>query len=457
MADDGYRKPLRADDSFGRTTGASASSGANDPLAELARLIGQTDPFAEFGRNQRAADAPQERASEPHIPRAFTPFEQAEPAPQVADPYQQQQYGLPLAAQPNAPADYPPPVAAQRFHDGQGYDPGTFAPEQLQPGQDLYYDDVPPRRSRVSILAIAGVFALAVIGTAGALGYRALFGGSGSAPPPVIKADTAPSKVVPPATTAQTNKLINDRIGDKVQGERLVSREEAPVDLARQATPAAMAGGAASGSTTGSAVQSPPGGNNALYEPKKIKTIAIRPDQPGVPSAADAAATARTAAAVAPPQPAARPGNGPLSIAAIAEQNDDRPVARPAAQSQAPRVSSSAPLALTPGASAPQQPAPAVRTASAPAAAASNGNGSGYAVQVSSQRSEADAQASFRNMQGRFPGQLGGRQAIIRRADLGSKGVYYRAMVGPFASSGEATELCNSLKAAGGQCIVQKI
>jgi hypothetical protein len=78
-------------------------------------------------------------------------------------------------------------------------------------------------------------------------------------------------------------------------------------------------------------------------------------------------------------------------------------------------------------------------------------------VQISSQRSEADAQAAFRNMQGRYPGQLGGKQVMIRRADLGSKGVYYRAMVGPFANAGDATELCNSLKAAGGQCIVQKI
>jgi hypothetical protein len=29
-------------------------------------------------------------------------------------------------------------------------------------------------------------------------------------------------------------------------------------------------------------------------------------------------------------------------------------------------------------------------------------------------------------------------------------------MVGPFASANEAGELCSSLKAAGGQCIVQR-
>jgi cell division protein FtsN len=45
---------------------------------------------------------------------------------------------------------------------------------------------------------------------------------------------------------------------------------------------------------------------------------------------------------------------------------------------------------------------------------------------------------------------------VIRRAELGDKGVYYRAMVGPFTSVEQATELCSSLKAAGGQCVVQK-
>ena len=77
-------------------------------------------------------------------------------------------------------------------------------------------------------------------------------------------------------------------------------------------------------------------------------------------------------------------------------------------------------------------------------------------MQVTAQRSEADAQASFKAMQGKYPGQLGSREAVIRRADLGSKGIYFRAMVGRFGSSSEAAELCSSLKAAGGQCIVQK-
>ena len=80
----------------------------------------------------------------------------------------------------------------------------------------------------------------------------------------------------------------------------------------------------------------------------------------------------------------------------------------------------------------------------------------GYAVQVSSQRSEAEAQAAFRSLQAKFPEQLGGRQALIHKVDLGAKGTYYRAMVGPFANANEAGELCNGLKAAGGQCLIQR-
>ena len=77
-------------------------------------------------------------------------------------------------------------------------------------------------------------------------------------------------------------------------------------------------------------------------------------------------------------------------------------------------------------------------------------------VQISSQRSEADAQASFRSLQSKFPKELGDREAIVRRADLGQKGIYYRAMVGPFGTAGDADQFCSGLKAAGGQCIVQK-
>jgi hypothetical protein len=80
----------------------------------------------------------------------------------------------------------------------------------------------------------------------------------------------------------------------------------------------------------------------------------------------------------------------------------------------------------------------------------------GYAVQVTSQRTESAAQAAFRRLQVKYPKQLSARHPVIRRADLGAAGIYYRAFVGHFASAEKATRWCSDLKAAGGDCVIHK-
>jgi SPOR domain len=90
------------------------------------------------------------------------------------------------------------------------------------------------------------------------------------------------------------------------------------------------------------------------------------------------------------------------------------------------------------------------------ATAAEASSGGGYAVAVASERSAADADAVFRSLQAKFPNQLGGREPIMRRTDLGPEGIYYRALIGPFASMKAAAGVCNSLKAAGESCLVAK-
>jgi hypothetical protein len=153
-------------------------------------------------------------------------------------------------------------------------------------------------------------------------------------------------------------------------------------------------------------------------------------------------ADSRTTTATVPP-PAAR-GSEPLSLDPSAQASS-----RPQQHAATPSASKngSARDAWTP---APREDAPTgPRLASVP----SNGGSGGYLVQVSSQRSESDARASYRGLQRKYS-QLKSRQAVIRRADLGSKGTYYRAMVGPFDSAGEADRFCSGLKRAGGQCLI---
>ena len=88
--------------------------------------------------------------------------------------------------------------------------------------------------------------------------------------------------------------------------------------------------------------------------------------------------------------------------------------------------------------------------------AAEVSSGGAYAVQVASERSAAEAHASFRALRAKFPNQLGGREPIVRRTDLGAKGIYYRVMVGPFASMEKAAGMCGTLKAAGCKCLIQR-
>jgi SPOR domain len=464
MANDQFQRPYRASEPPVR--GAAKTPGS-DPLAELARLIGQTDPFGEFGRERATAPQP-----------AGTPYTaQAGVDPRAPAPWYYTARSAPNDQQSDAAQDYNGQSYGRQLYGGtpsttddelyQADHEADYAYEQdaAHHAEEEYYDDVPTSRRRLGIMAIVGVLALAVIGTAGAFGYRALFGSSSpSQPPPVIKAETGPNKIVPAATgkDTQSNKLITDRLNERGQSEKLVSREEQPLD--KPAT--VVLSQAAPQSTLGSGVIG--------SEPKKIRTIAIHPDQqvmadatpPGAASlAVPASARAAATPATSPSAPAARAAG---TVTPDAEQDvAPPPPARAPVRSAAPASSSGAPLSLNPDAPpAARAPAAPSRTASvaapaqtapAPSAAASgNAGGAGSYVQVSSQRSEAEAQAAFRSLQAKYPNQLGGRQPLIHRVDLGAKGTYYRTMVGPFANASEAGELCSSLKAAGGQCLIQR-
>lgn len=486
MADDQNQRAYRGGDASSRGAGSGTGASASDPLAELARLIGQTDPFAEYGRNnaQRAPTVPGAQAA-PAWPDETTAYPAGQQAPAdhnaYTDPhfgnggYGRQPYGSQSAA-PESPALYPVEAHAPGYAS-QGYEQEPYAggvvpgydqafPPSQEPLHDVhqhfgpapaddYYDDVAPSRRRISVLAIAGVFALAVVGTAGALGYRAMFGPS-SAPgtPPVIKAEATPSKVVPASANKEPGK-VTDRVGSNGQIERLISREEQPVPVAT--TPGQPAPNAALASAAGTPMM----GSGVVGEPRKIRTIPIRPDQANdatnaapaapEPQAAQPPARVANAAPAAELPPPARVAPEPARPAAPAPRSVTPQAAAPAA------APSNAPLSLNPNA----QPAQAARPARvatqtpAPQAAAPAAASGGYAVQVSAQRSEAEAQAAFQTLQGKYPGQLGGRAPFIKRVDLGDKGIYFRAMVA-VGSSGEASQLCSSLKAAGGSCIVQR-
>jgi hypothetical protein len=326
------------------------------------------------------------------------------------------------------------------------YDEGA----PMAPYDEDMYDDPPRSRARNGLITAVTLIGCAVLGTAAAYGYRTYYtGASSSRTPPIITAETTPTKVVA-TVDPQVGGAFQDR--DQGQGERLVSREEQPIDPtpSGSSTPRIVLPMPITPSQSGTPATLPPrtaaqgavvppaaaSAGSANGEPKKIRTVAIRPDgsdgssRPVTPSSTQSATARPPAAAKAPSR-----GSGPLSL--------DPQASVPPAPAARERTRVAAPVT-------PAEP----ELASASASAA--GGSGGYVVQLSSQRSEAEAQASFRALQAKFPDQLSGRTPIIQRANLHDKGTYYRATVGPFASSEEASRFCGSYKAAGGQCIIQK-
>ncbi len=496
----------------GQGPDAPRPRGEPDPLAELARLIGQADPFANFGRanpshptrrtqpieptpqayservrdqapdvqpssgpswmknrvlqnrpplptpspvEMPAADDDTDINAKPHPLHRYAAQQPPDDEPQNLHSHLPDHQSPPFVADPypHQHAIHDPHPHEPRYQDDR-YDEALYGAVQPTPeerhaqqygqtsgyGDDVYgYSDEyaePEARKprRKGLVTVAAVMALAVVGTGGAYAYRNFVGASRSGEPPVIKADTNPIKVVPPtnATDAANGKLIQDRMAGG--GEKLVSREETPVDPRdpskagpRVIFPPLNANGnppsTASVSPAGRAMSVPQAA--AGDEPRKIKTFTVKGDQ------ADANGV-----------PVARPATKPLAGAAAKQPPSNA------------NASTNGPMSLNPQSAAPADPRSRVASTN-PTQAAPTVSG-GYLVQIASQGSEADAQASFKALQGKYPSVLGSRSAQIKRADAGQKGVRYRVMVGPFSSNDEAAQMCGNLKTAGGQCFIQR-
>ena len=94
----------------------------------------------------------------------------------------------------------------------------------------------------------------------------------------------------------------------------------------------------------------------------------------------------------------------------------------------------------------------AVATATAKPSRAAPATGGGYGVQLASSPIEADANAAFAKLKKKYPAQLGSLTATVHKAETGDKPVY-RVRVGGMTQD-EAKALCTQLQTAGGACLV---
>lgn len=455
---------------------SAARNPANDPLTELARLIGQHDPFSDpvpetarrdlrdilAGRRKddwpSAPEAPAQQEPEDHYDDApFINDDRHFPSVSAIDelPRAEQRYDDVAPYDPQTEYGQEPPQAPLYGDNGQLVPEDTYlTDDQLSPGnyapEHRVAEETQPR-GRKGLFAVVAVFGLAVVGTAGAYAYRTMFSGGIAGAPPLIRADSTPNKVAATsAGDASASKQIYDRLGsDRSQNEKVVSREEQPVDVrpaqprsAFPPAPTTSSNNPSSGGwpvppgTTSAPAPVPPGVAASANEPRRIRTIPIRSDQ--LANAPPAEAPAQTAAPAAPPAPVRQPTRQATTATAPA----------------APAAAANAPLSLNPqgAAAAPRAPKQTHTAAVAPEAAPSGA----YVVQIAANKTQEEASAAFRSAQAKYPDVLGSRKLMIRKKEIAGKGTFYGAQVGPFASRDDATHLCEDLKSAGGTCIVQR-
>jgi SAM domain (Sterile alpha motif)/SPOR domain len=335
-----------------------------------------------------------------------------------------------------------------------------------------YYNDLPSPRWRDHLVMVIAVIALAGLGAVGAFAYRAVFAGAVlPALPPFIKAENAPNENVPNYGDDRPNHLSQTSIASAGSSEEFASRwsadiQEPPKTASISPNPSASppnARGSWAVAPIAPAPAAPPPATSlpppvpapvpapSSSTPKKIQTVISRSEGAGQTDTSAATAKspeAKPSAAAAPPA-----GNQPLRLAADAATR-----APEAKQTAAVALPVGRPLSLAPdapGHSAASPPSRSRMPAGTGTAAEASSDG-GYAVAVASERSAADAEAVFRSLQAKFPDQLGGREPIVRRTDLGPEGIYYRASIGPFVSMKSAARVCGSLRAAGESCLVEK-
>jgi hypothetical protein len=357
-----------------------------------------------------------------------------EPEPQPADParYDDALYGAIQAGE-------------HEFQREASYPDDPYAYQSDYAEDEI--DEERPRK-RGGMMTVAAILALAVVGTGGAFAYKTYLGTPRSGEPPIIKADNSPTKVVP--APGDGSAKAPDRIAAGDGTEKIVPREEAPVDVNAKAgsprvvfpplnpnsNPPPVSSVTPSALPPQQAGAAPSNGTMPNSEPRKIRTLAVKGDQ-----------TDSTAPQVAPPATTAPKGGTPKA-AAPASHN--------------PPTSANASVANQPLSLSPQggPPAPAAQqmaatnpTQIAPSPAPETGGGS-FKVSITSQDTEAAAKESFRVTQGKYPSVLGSRSPLIERVTLADGKVKYRAMVGPYRTRQEAVQFCTELKSAGGQCFI---
>ena len=326
-------------------------------------------------------------------------------------------------------------------------------------------------RSRIFV----PLFGLVLVAAIGIGTYMFLNPGGDSAEAPVLTADSSPVRETPPQqqNSDEPRSVVLNDLGvasaeQPPQDEQLVSRDEtqgATGNLIRQ-------------------VITQDASENGLAN-RRVRTVTVRPDgtiitgedsvaggqelpvdQPNLPelpaNAINTELSNTTVAALPNDALALATNAAPRNLVTVDGNAVPFPQPRLANRSERAAAARSAALRLPPSggitpntSTTPVPPAnigqpatPAPVTSSQPVT-----NPQAF-VQLASQRSEDVARQTAASLQRRYASALNGGSLIVRRVDLGTRGVYFRVQL-PTASLSSANAICDAIKNAGGDCFTR--
>jgi hypothetical protein len=453
-----------------RLRAPAAPATYEDPLAELARLVdgknlAGDDPFRELFAAPR--QGPERRAAAaPALGRQHAFF---------ADLRGSLDHAHAAELPPDLISSHAPPVAAAEPAEGEYGGPAAWAEQEA-----AYVEPQPAaRRSRRPLYAMGAIICAGLVGIGASFAMR-------SKPPAsqelaLVKAPSGPVKVAPDNPGGvnvpnQSASVLDRAAGSQVA--KVVSREEQPVDLDQQVkqmrviTLGGPKDGSVSTTTQGAAsvpVPPPPATsvsttNNGFPEPKRVKTVSVRPDGSLLAAEASPARAADPIAAIAAGRPAPAASTDAALPKSATSKATARPGATPNAEAAAPVAGdqsvSTTPAPAKPRAAAAKPKPEAVMVASAEDGSATDttptqsaGSG-GFAVQLAAPGSEQDARSISNKLGQKFGGILDGHRPSVVKAEIGEKSIY-RVRVGSL-SRDEANSLCSKIKSKGGDCFVAK-
>ncbi len=432
----------------------AANTRDDDPLAELARSFagGEEDPYKTVFEplNRRPS------GSWRNEPDRVEGKVQGVRQPHIGGDFAAIEAGLLGAASQHGTDGLSASEEVESYEqDGQELWPDAGAAGSRE--ADTAYEEV---RSRRPLFVMA---AMIIAGIAG-IGASFVFKGAVSNPSEIatIRAADGPVKIHP-ETVAGTEVTDSDAsvLGGAPQQTPVaaINNVEQPADLSAQADvappvrsePSTAVAGLVSGAASvpvppppAQAQTQPPSDSiAALIEPKKVKTVSVRPDGTLLPNDAPQVAM--------PMMPSPRPAAASPAKAATPKSTarvvtTPKPAAGQNAGIQAARTTIAAKAKRVQVAEAQGQ---------APVAEAAQAAIGSFAVQLAAPGTEQEARETQVRLMKKFGAELGGFHPSIHKAEVGGKPVY-RVRVGGLSSRDEATALCLKVQSGGGNCFVAK-